>query len=322
MILNAKKVGTPPPKVETIDIPGGDGVLDLTDFFDGVKYKNRKLTFEFSTIVPRAQFMDVFTQVQNLLHGQQMDIQPSDDSWYYTGRVSVNEWKADKSVGTFTVECDCDPYKHRYTAQSVRLTGANLINLAAGTMTTAEWVKTTTGYTFTRTSSTAGSFVHFSVPVARGKQYRFAANYSGTTRLLYVYSDRLFGNLIAKADSGGACVFTAPTSGVYLFGLYVTSAATDGTFANVMLTEGAEAVPYAAYDTATKTVTATFANTRLQAVPTVYTTSTLTVENGHNFATLSAGENVLPEFAFTMGDNTLTFKGNGVAAVEWREGAL
>jgi hypothetical protein len=322
LILNAKKIGTPPPKVETIDIPGGDGVLDLTDFFDGVKYKNRKLTFEFSTIVPRTQFMDVFTRVQNLLHGQRMDIQPSDDSWYYTGRVSVNEWKADKSVGTFTVECDCDPYKHRYTAQSVRLTGSNLINLAAGTMTTAEWVKTATGYTFSRSTTTAGSFVHFAVPVARGKQYRFAADYSGSTRLLYVYSDRLFGNLIAKADSGGACVFTAPTSGVYLFGLYVTSAANDGTFANVVLTEGAEAVPYAAYDTAIKTVTATFANTRLQAVPTVYATSALTVENGHNFATLSAGENVLPEFAFTMGTNTLTFKGNGVAVVEWREGAL
>ena len=308
--------------METIDIPGGDGVLDLSDFFDGIKYKNRKLTFEFSTIVPRAQFMDVFTQVQNLLHGQRMDIQPSDDSWYYTGRVSVNEWKADRSVGTFTVECDCDPYKHRYTAQSVRLTGANLINLAAGVLTTPEWAKNTTGYTFSRSTTTAGSFVHFAVPVARGKQYRFAADYSGSTRLLYVYSDRLFGNLIAKADSGGACVFTAPTSGVYLFGLYVTSAATDGTFANVMLTEGVEAVPYAAYDTATKTVTATFANTRLQAVPTVYTASTLTVENGHNFATLSEGENVLPEFAFTMGANTLTFKGNGVAAVEWREGAL
>ena len=322
MILNAKKIGTPPPKVETIDIPGGDGVLDLSDFFDGIKYKNRKLTFEFSTIVPRAQFMDVFSRVQNLLHGQRMDIQPSDDSWYYTGRVSVNEWKADRSVGTFTVECDCDPYKHRYTAQSVRLTGANLINLAAGVLMTPEWAKNTTGYTFSRSTTTAGSFVHFAVPVARGKQYRFAADYSGSTRLLYVYSDRLFGNLIAKADSGGACVFTAPTSGVYLFGLYVTSAATDGTFANVMLTEGAEAVPYAAYDTATKTVTATFSNTRLQAMPTVYTTSALTVENGHNFATLSAGENVLPEFAFTMGANTLTFKGNGVAAVEWREGAL
>ena len=309
--------------MEEIDIPGGDGVLDLSDFFDGIKYKNRKLTFEFSTIVPKAEFMDAFTHVQNLLHGQRMDIRLSDDSWYYTGRVFVNEWKADRSVGTFTVECDCEPYKHRYTAQSANLCGTNLINLSAGVLMTPEWTKTATGYTFKRATTTAGSFVHFAVPVSRGRKYVFSADYSGTTRLLYVYTDRLFGNAIAKADSGKPCVFTAPTSGVYLFGLYVTGAGTDGAFSNVTLNEGAVKLPYAAYEAATKTVTTAFENTRLSAVPTIYTaTGGITVENGHNFATLSSGANVLPEFAFTMGTNTLTFKGNGVAAVEWREGAL
>ena len=66
LYLNKKTIGTPSPKTETIDIPGGDGVLDLTDFFGEVKYNNRDLSFEFSTIVPQAEFMNLFSRVQSL----------------------------------------------------------------------------------------------------------------------------------------------------------------------------------------------------------------------------------------------------------------
>lgn len=112
LILSQKTIGTPSPKTETIDIPGGDGVLDLTDFFGEVKYNNRNLSFEFSTIVPQAQFMDLFSKVQDALHGQKMQIVLDDDSeWYYTGRISVSEWKAEKSIGKLTIDCDCEPYK-------------------------------------------------------------------------------------------------------------------------------------------------------------------------------------------------------------------
>ncbi len=63
LILSQKTIGTPSPKTETIDIPGGDGVLDLTDFFGEVNYNNRILTFEFSSIVPQADFLNQFSKV-------------------------------------------------------------------------------------------------------------------------------------------------------------------------------------------------------------------------------------------------------------------
>lgn len=114
LILSQKIIGTPSPKTETIDIPGGDGVLDLTNFFGEVKYNNRNLSFEFSTIVPQSEFMDLFTRVQNALHGQKMQIILDDDSeWQYTGRITVSEWKAEKAVGKLTIDCDCEPYKSR-----------------------------------------------------------------------------------------------------------------------------------------------------------------------------------------------------------------
>lgn len=322
LLLNEKKIGTPAPKLEIIELPGGDGVIDMTEFFGEVKYKNRQLSFEFATIANKGLFLQVFTRVQNLLHGQKMDIYLSDDDWYYTGRISVNEWKADKKIGKFSIDCDCEPYKHRYTAQTVNLTGRNLIDLDAGTMTTAEWTKTATGYNYARNGSTGGSFVYFSVPVARGKQYIFSADYSLTTRLLYVYRDKLFGELVAKSENGKPCIFTPEYSGIYVFGLYVTSAAADGAFTNVMLAEGNEKGAYTAYDTASKTVTAVFNNTRRPAVPIIYASKQMTVETPSNFLTLNPGMNMQDFFTFYQGENSLTFNGNGVAVVEWREGAL
>ena len=114
LILSQKTIGAPSPKVEAIEIPGGDGVLDLTDFFGEVKYNNRNLSFDFSTIIPQADFLDLFSQIQNAIHGQKMQIVLDDDSeWYYIGRNTVSEWKADKNIGKFTIDCDCEPYKTR-----------------------------------------------------------------------------------------------------------------------------------------------------------------------------------------------------------------
>ena len=112
LILSEKTIGSPSPKTETIDIPGGDGVLDLTEFFGEVRYNNRPLEFVFSTKVPQSEFLALFSRVQNALHGQKMRIVLDDDpEWYYVGRITVSEWKANKAIGKLTIDCDCEPYK-------------------------------------------------------------------------------------------------------------------------------------------------------------------------------------------------------------------
>ncbi len=107
-------IGTPTPKYELIDIPGGDGMLDFTEAFGEVKYGNRPLSFEFSTMVPQSEFMSLFATVQNALHGQKMKIVLDDDpDWYYVGRITVSEWKADRLIGNLTIDCDCEPFKYK-----------------------------------------------------------------------------------------------------------------------------------------------------------------------------------------------------------------
>lgn len=70
LILNSKEIGCPEVKVNEIDIEGADGSLDLTEFFGEPKYENVKHKFQFSTIVPQAQFLSAFSKVKNALHGK------------------------------------------------------------------------------------------------------------------------------------------------------------------------------------------------------------------------------------------------------------
>jgi phage-related protein len=107
-------IGTPTPKYELIDIPGGDGMLDFTEAFGEVKYGNRPMSFEFSTMVPQTEFLSLFATVQSALHGQKMKIILDDDpDFYYMGRITVSEWKASRLIGKLTIDCDCEPFKYK-----------------------------------------------------------------------------------------------------------------------------------------------------------------------------------------------------------------
>lgn len=120
LILTEKKIGTPSPKTETIDIPGGDGVLDLTDFFGAVRYNNRELEFTFKTPVetPRS-FLKLYSIVMDLLHGKKMRVILDDENdVFYYGRVTVNEWKSNRRIGEIVIEVDAEPFKQEIGVSS------------------------------------------------------------------------------------------------------------------------------------------------------------------------------------------------------------
>ena len=319
-------IGTPAPKYQKLDIPGGDGVLDFTEAFGEVKYGNRSLSFEFSTMVPQSEFMALFATVQNALHGQKMRIVLDDDpDSYYIGRLTVSEWKADRLIGSLTIDCDCEPWRFTPKAQTVHVVGRNLIDLGAATILgEGTWTKTQNGFSFTRGTGAGGSFVYWMVPVKKGQEYIFSASYTLTTRLLYVYKDRPYGTLVVKEQSGNPCTFTADETGLYVFGCYVTSSATDGTFANIMLCEGNKVGTFELYNTTAHALTLTFTNTgKRAAVPTAYTSGKITAETGATLSTLSPGAQSIPEFTFYPGvEKTLTFKGTGYAVIGWLERGL
>lgn len=122
LIRSSKTISAPEPKYIKVEVEGADGELDLTEYFGDIKYKNRKLSFTFVAKVRETEFLNLFSSIQNALHGRNMKIVLEEDpDFYYFGRVTVNEWKSNKNIGEITIECDVEPYKYR-TYKSVLYT--------------------------------------------------------------------------------------------------------------------------------------------------------------------------------------------------------
>ena len=113
MILTSKSIGLPEPKLETVDIPGRDGVLDLTDVIaDAVRFKNRKLSFVFTIKGNQELFFKTLDDILNYLHGSKLRVILDDDpQFYYFGRCTVNDFKTNKCIGTIQINVDAEPYK-------------------------------------------------------------------------------------------------------------------------------------------------------------------------------------------------------------------
>ena len=114
LILISKTIGFPSPKIETEDIPGADSSLDFSEVLTGdVHYDNRTLEFEFEMIDPVKNWDNKISEITNYLHGKKFKIiLDSDPSFYYYGRVSINDFKSNKTTGTISIEADVEPYKY------------------------------------------------------------------------------------------------------------------------------------------------------------------------------------------------------------------
>lgn len=114
LILKSRPVISPPsPKTVYVDIPASDGIIDLTESLTGdVKYENRSITCEFNVIDARNRWSNVYSEILDFLHGQELKvILDEDPTFYYIGRLTVNEWNSDKRTSTITIEGNVQPYK-------------------------------------------------------------------------------------------------------------------------------------------------------------------------------------------------------------------
>lgn len=139
VLLDGYTLSPPEPKTYTVDIPGGDGVIDLTQSLTGdVSYKNREQEFNFALLNPQ-DFEQVKTKVSNFLHGKEFDYQMTMDPGYtYHGRFSVTRYAHAKysypgTVGTFTVSISADPYKlKKKMSYKLNATGGKMFRLESG----------------------------------------------------------------------------------------------------------------------------------------------------------------------------------------------
>ena len=121
LVPTSRPVVSPPSvKTKTIDIPGGDGIIDLTESLTGYPvYNNRTFLQEFVVLNDFCELVDTheewysrYSDIMDYIHGQRMQLLLDDDEeYYYEGRFSVNSWKSDKNYSHITIESSLGPYK-------------------------------------------------------------------------------------------------------------------------------------------------------------------------------------------------------------------
>lgn len=104
-----------PPGIKTsyLDIPGANGIIDLTESLTGYPvYENRTGSQEYIVLNGYKPWDVIYSEIMNYLHGQRMKAVLEDDkAFYYEGRFSVNQWKSDKNWSLITIDYDVYPYK-------------------------------------------------------------------------------------------------------------------------------------------------------------------------------------------------------------------
>lgn len=109
LIMNYARVGTPAAKIMEIEVPGMDGVLDITESLGEVKYSSRKIGFKFTTTNGSR-----IAELINTLHGRKKKITlDRDEAFYYIGRLEAADPVVNGNLTSLEIAARCDPYKYK-----------------------------------------------------------------------------------------------------------------------------------------------------------------------------------------------------------------
>lgn len=327
LILSSKEIGSPEPKIITIDVEGGDGVLDFTEFTGETKFKNRKLTFHFSKSHVLSDFMTLFSTVHNALHGKKMNIILDDDSeFYYVGRIIVNEFKADANIGLITVECDCEPWKYKLnvTREKVFLYGKNLFDIAnfeQGAMDSYVGKKFEELKNDTTTRLRSKKIVYckpsqaYTINIPDG--YLFSFRFYDKDEILltsYGWSQAGIKTITSPSNTDGMSFYLAKSAGG-------TITVEEAEALNLQVEEGASVTEYEAF-LQSKTVSVSLNNSRKTVIPIIHASGNMNIIfNGQTIAmNYETKRNTL--LSLKQGTYPLTITGNGAVVFEYQEGGF
>lgn len=140
LVMIKRTIGMPEVKTIKVDIPGRNGLVDLTDSFFGVpRYNNRTITIEFQTfdLLSEKNWAETFSGISNILHGVFGTLRFTDDTeYYYSGRFEVRKVELDRSMRNVTVVMDCAPFKMK-DKQTVVMNPNDTITIKTGRFPTS-----------------------------------------------------------------------------------------------------------------------------------------------------------------------------------------
>ena len=115
--LSRPVIAPPKQKLQTVNIPGANGVLDLSNSLTHYPvFENRTGNIKFAVLndKPGHDWLTVYTKIMKFLQGNNVKMILEDDpKFYYEGRVYVDEWdsKNDGTWSEISLGYDLQPYR-------------------------------------------------------------------------------------------------------------------------------------------------------------------------------------------------------------------
>ena len=131
--LSSIVIDDPQPKEIYVDIPNGDGALDLTEALTGdVHYESRPFEAVF-TIKPETYSVELVRYLRSYLNGKQRTIRTKEEPGYYLIGRCATSIKKDGVLAVLTVKATCQPWKYKNDVTAINTTigasGTTTLNL-------------------------------------------------------------------------------------------------------------------------------------------------------------------------------------------------
>ena len=133
LYLTALSIDAPKPKEIYVEIPNGDGALDLTEALTGeVHYESRPFEAVFA-IKPETYSVDLERWLIGYLNGKQRTIRTKEEPGYYVIGRCATSIKKDGVLAVLTVKATCKPWKYKNDVTAINTTigasGTTTLNL-------------------------------------------------------------------------------------------------------------------------------------------------------------------------------------------------
>lgn len=119
LIPTTRPIFAPPkPNTYTVEVPGYDGILDLSTALAGrPTFGQRTGSFEFYTDPDFHSWEALYSEIMAHLHGKKLRAVLEDDpNWYYEGRFEVGSFKSGNDRASIAISYSVAPYKRSMTA--------------------------------------------------------------------------------------------------------------------------------------------------------------------------------------------------------------
>ena len=143
-------IAMPEPKIVTVEVPGGNGLLDLSEALTRYPvYNMREGSIAFHVLNDREPLDKLYSKISNYLHGKKMEMVLEDDpSFYYYGRYKV-EWvhNNDGTGSNVNISYTLDPYKYNIQTsiqedsrlyEGISVSGGSVTKMLSGDRTIGE----------------------------------------------------------------------------------------------------------------------------------------------------------------------------------------